>query len=155
MSEDNAPDRRDVLGALGVAGALAAGALAVEDALGAGPGAGVADKGSNLRITAIKGFVAGAKAYIKIDTNLKITGWGEVTGLEPKVSVALAESWFELLDKENPTRIEHLWQKIFRSHRDMRGGPFMCHTLSGVDMALWDITGKAYGVPVYRLLGGP
>jgi galactonate dehydratase len=157
MSEDtdSCPDRRDVLGALGVAGAVAAGALAVEGALGAGPGAAVADKASNLRITAVKGLVAGPKAYIKIDTNLKITGWGEVTGLEPKVSVALAESWFELLDKENPTRIEHLWQKIFRSHRDMRGGPFMCHTLSGVDMALWDITGKAWGVPVYRLLGGP
>src|SRR6185369_15601198 len=66
-----------------------------------------------------------------------------------------AESLFELLDGENPTRIEHLWQKVYRSHRDMRGGPFMTHTLSAIDMALWDITGKAYGVPVYRLLGGP
>lgn len=64
-------------------------------------------------------------------------------------------SLFELLDGENPTRIEHLWQKIYRSHRDMRGGPFMTHTLAGIDMALWDITGKLWGVPVYRLLGGP
>jgi galactonate dehydratase len=60
-----------------------------------------------------------------------------------------------LLDGENPTRIEHLWQKIYRSHRDMRGGPYMTHTLAGIDMALWDITGKLWGVPVYRLLGGP
>ena len=37
----------------------------------------------------------------------------------------------------------------------MRGGPFMVHTLSAIDMALWDITGKLRGVPVYRLLGGP
>lgn len=37
----------------------------------------------------------------------------------------------------------------------MRGGPFLTHTLSALDMALWDITGKLYGVPVYRLLGGP
>jgi galactonate dehydratase len=86
---------------------------------------------------------------------MKVSGWGEVTGLEPKVACALAESLFELLDGENPTRVEHLWQKLFRSHRDMRGGPFMVHVISGIDMALWDVTGKLYGVPVYRLLGGP
>ena len=67
----------------------------------------------------------------------------------------LAQSLFELLDGENPTRIEYLWQKLYRAHRDMRGGPFMVHTISGIDMALWDITGKLWGVPVYRLLGGP
>jgi galactonate dehydratase len=37
----------------------------------------------------------------------------------------------------------------------MRGGPFMVHTLAAIDMALWDITGRLWGVPVYRLLGGP
>ena len=62
---------------------------------------------------------------------------------------------FALLDGENPTRIEHLWQKIFRSHRDIRGGPFLIHTLAAIDMALWDITGKLWGVPVYTMLGGP
>ena len=62
---------------------------------------------------------------------------------------------FELLDGQNPTRIEHLWQVLYRSHRNHRGGPFMLHCISGIDMALWDITGKLWGVPVYRLLGGP
>ena len=98
---------------------------------------------------------AGTKVFVRVDTNHGITGWGEITGLEPKVGAALAESLFELLDGENPTRIEHLWQKLYRSHRDMRGGPFMVHTLSAIDMAHWDIAGKAWGVPVYRLLGGP
>jgi galactonate dehydratase len=130
--------------------------VAADAVLGAdGPGGKVADRTSSIRITALKGTVVGPKAYIKVETNHKVTGWGEVTGLEPKVSVTLAESLFELLDKENPTRIEHLWQKLFRSHRDMRGGPFMVHTISAIDMALWDITGKLWGVPVYRLLGGP
>jgi galactonate dehydratase len=71
------------------------------------------------------------------------------------VAATLAQSLFELLDGENPTRIEYLWQKLFRSHRDMRGGPLMIQAISGLDMALWDITGKLWGVPVYRLLGGP
>jgi galactonate dehydratase len=115
----------------------------------------VEDKASGIKISALKAYVVGTKAYVKIETNHKITGWGEVTGLEPKVSCALAESLFELLQDENPTRVEYLWQKMFRSHRDMRGGPFMVHTISAIDMALWDITGKLHGVPVYRLLGGP
>jgi galactonate dehydratase len=154
---DNDPDlnRRDLLGTVGAVGALAAGARLAEEVVGAGPGGAVEDKTSTLKITALKGFVVGPKAYLRLETNHKITGWGEVTGLDPRVSVALAESLFELLDGENPTRVEHLWQKVFRSHRDMRGGPFMVHTLSAIDMALWDITGKTWGVPVYRLLGGP
>jgi galactonate dehydratase len=145
-------DRRDLITA---AGAAAATAMALEYAHAAGPAGKVEDRTSTIKITSLRGLVVGPKAYFKIETNHGVTGWGEVTGLEPKVSVALAESLFELLDGENPTRIEHLWQKLFRSHRDMRGGPFMVHTLSGIDMALWDITGKLWGVPVYRLLGGP
>ena len=108
-----------------------------------------------MRITALRGFRVGTKAYVKIETNRQLTGWGEVTGLDPNVAVALAHSLFELLDGENPTRVEHLWQKLYRAHRDMRGGPFMTHVISAIDMALWDITGRAWGVPVYRLLGGP
>jgi galactonate dehydratase len=155
MSEPNTPsfpDRRDLINA---AGAVAATALVLDSVHAAGPGAAVGDRTSTIKITSLKGFVVGPKAYFKIETNHKVTGWGEVTGLDPKVSVTLAESLFQLLDGENPTRVEHLWQKVFRSHRDMRGGPFMVHTLSGIDMALWDITGKLWGVPVYRLLGGP
>jgi galactonate dehydratase len=141
------------------AGAAVAGGLALADIVhaadDAGAGKKVEDRTTNLKITRLRALPAGTKAYVKIETNLGITGWGEITGLEPKVACALAESLFELLDGQNPTRIEHLWQKLYRSHRDMRGGPFMTHTLSAIDMALWDITGRAWGVPVYRLLGGP
>ncbi len=147
--------RRDVLTAAGVAvagGLLLKGAA---DALAQQPAPAVEDRASNVKITALKATPVGPKAYIKIETNMKVFGWGEVTGSEPKVASVLAESLFELLDQENPTRIEHLWQKIYRSHRDMRGGPIITHVLSAIDMALWDITGKLYGVPVYRLLGGP
>jgi len=149
MSNDPAINRRQLLGA------AAASSMALAEAVAADPAApNVEDKGSGVKITGLRAFVVGTKAYFKIETNFKTVGWGEVTGSEPKVACALAESWLELLIDENPTRIEHLWQKVYRAHRDMRGGPLFTNTLSGIDMALWDIAGKLYGVPVYRLLGG-
>ncbi|HZE96342.1 MAG TPA: mandelate racemase/muconate lactonizing enzyme family protein [Planctomycetota bacterium] len=139
------------VGAVAASGVLLSPAVSQDN----NPAAQVEDRGSAIRISALTALSAGTKAYLKIETSQKVTGWGEVTGLDPAVACALARSLFELLDGENPTRIEHLWQKLYRSHRDMRGGPFMTHVISAIDMALWDITGKLYGVPVYRLLGGP
>jgi galactonate dehydratase len=153
MSEErleSGPNRREMLEN---AGLLAAGGAILASARPAD--AQIEDRASAIRITGIRGFPVGPKAYVKIETNQRVFGWGEITGLEPRVASTLAESMRDLLVDENPTRIEHLWQKVYRSHRDMRGGPFMTHTLSAIDMALWDITGKLHGVPVYRLLGGP
>src|SRR5688500_1081021 len=143
-------NRRDVLGSFG------AGVLLLQDAVGQdrNPAARVEDRASAVKISALKALPAGRKAYVKIETSHKVAGWGEVTGLEPESACVLARSLFELLDGENPTRIEHLWQKIYRSHRDMRGGSFMTHVLSAIDMALWDVTGRLLDVPVHRLLGG-
>jgi galactonate dehydratase len=153
MSEKKpGPDRRTLIGA---AGAAAAGALLLNEAVAAGPAANVVDRAAAIRIRALRTHLVGSKVYVQIETNQKVTGWGEVSALEPHAAEALARALFELLDGENPTRIEHLWQKLYRAHRDMRGGPFMVHTIAGLDMALWDITGKLHGVPVYRLLGGP
>ena len=145
--------RRELLGA---AGAVAAGAMLLNEAVGQeNPAANVVDRGATIRIRAMQRHRVGSKVYVKIETNQNVFGWGEISALEPVAANALAESLFQLLDGENPTRIEHLWQKLYRAHRDIRGGPFMCHTIAGIDMALWDITGKLWGVPVHRLLGGP
>ena len=138
--------RRDAL----AAGSLAAGAAL----LTAAPAVAVEDRTTTLKVKSLTANIVGTKVYIKIETNHGPTGWGEVTGTEPKVASVLAESLFELLDGENPTRIEHLWQKLYRSHRDMRGGSIFVNTLSGIDMALWDIAGKLWNVPAYKLLGG-
>jgi galactonate dehydratase len=146
------PDRRAILEA---AGTVAAGALLLNEVVAQNPAANVEDRASAIRIRALHTHRVGPKVYVQIETNHRVTGWGEVSALEPATAEALACSLFELLDGENPTRIEHLWQKLYRSHRDMRGGPFMVHTIAGIDMALWDLTGKLHGVPVYRLLGGP
>jgi galactonate dehydratase len=145
--------RRQLLGALGAASGLALlnHAIAQEN----NPAAQVADSASTIRITGLKTHRVQSKVYVEISTSHKVTGWGEVSALVPSAAEELANSLFALLENENPTRIEHLWQKLFRAHRDIRGGPFMSHTLAGIDMALWDITGKLWGVPVYRLLGGP
>jgi galactonate dehydratase len=138
-------------------GAVAAGQAMLSDALSAqeNPAAQVADTASSIKLKSLTATIAGPKVYVKLETNQGITGWGEIDQLEPKVAAELARSLFSLLENENPTRIEHLWQKLFRSHRDMRGGPFMVHTIAGIDMALWDIAGKLWKTPVYRLLGGP
>jgi galactonate dehydratase len=144
--------RRDLL----TGSALAAGLALLNDAVGAdNPAANVADRTATTKISALKPFRVGTKAYMKVETNHGIFGWGEVTGLDPNVACVLANSLFELLNGENPTRIEYLWQKIYRAHRNIRGGSFLTHVLSAIDCALWDITGKLWGVPVYRLLGGP
>ena len=115
----------------------------------------IEDSGSQIRITALHAFPMGVKAYVKIETNMGVTGWGEINNMENNVTCRLAESLSELIIGENPTRIEHHWQRLFRAHRNIRGGGLMVHTISAIDMALWDIAGKLWNVPVYRLLGGP
>ena len=120
-----------------------------------GQAAKVADRAATLRIRSLHATWVNPCVFVKITTNHGVVGWGDVKGVDPRVAKPLAESLFELLDGENPTRIEHLWQKLYRAHRDMRGGPLMVHTIAGIDQALWDIAGKLWGVPVYRLLGGP
>jgi len=154
METPSSFDRRQAL--VSLAG-VSAGAAFINEAIHAAenPGANVEDRSSTIRIKSLRTYPAGAKVFVKIETNLGVTGWGEIDQLEPNVAIALAKSLFDLLDGENPTRIEHLWQKLYRSHRDMRGGAFMVHTIAGIDMALWDIAGKLWGVPIYRLLGGP
>ena len=148
MSEESNFNRREVLGIAAAGGLAVAGvAAAAEES--------VADRTSSIKITALKATTVGPKAYVKIETNHKVFGWGEVSALVPAAAEELTKALFELLDGENPTRIEHLWQKVYRAHRDIRGGPFMVHTLAGIDIALWDLAGKLWGEPVYRLLGGP
>jgi len=119
------------------------------------PAAQVADRSSSIRLTKMTPTWVGANVFLKLETNHGITGWGDLKGVDPRVSKVLAVSVFELLEGENPTRIEHLWQKMFRAHRNQRGGAFMVHTIAAMDMALWDIAGKLWNVPIYRLLGGP
>jgi galactonate dehydratase len=93
--------------------------------------------------------------FLKVHTNAGLVGLGEpiVEGRARTVAEAVHEIEPYLVGKD-PRRVVHHWQAIYR-HAFYRGGPVLTSALSGVDMALWDIKGKALGVPVYELLGGP
>ena len=148
-------NRRHLLGTMGLGTAASLGFwMTQEHARTDNPADAVIDKGANLKITDVRMFYTG-KLYVRIRTNAGITGWGETYGLNAKAAIALCEAMAEGLKGENPTRIEHHWQRLYRGHRDMRGGPFMTNVISAIDQALWDIAGKTWGVPVYRLMGGP
>ncbi len=146
--------RRELLGTMGLA---AAGTALLNERLFAeqNPATSVADRTTSIRITNLKPHICRDRVYVRIDTNHNISGWGEIKGVVPSVAAALATAMFDILDGQNPTRIEHLWQSLYRAERNQRGGAFTVHCIAGIDMALWDITGKLWGVPVYRLLGGP
>src|SRR5262249_1275062 len=91
---------------------------------------------------------------LKLETDVGITGWGEpiVEGRARTVETAVREL-SEYLVGQNPQRINDLWQLLYRGGF-YRGGPVLMSAIAGVDQALWDIKGKALGVPVYQLLGG-
>ena len=90
---------------------------------------------------------------VKITTDTGIVGWGETT-LEgkPKSTWAAVEELSGYLIGQDPLRIEHHWQNIYRS-AFFRGGNVLMSSLAGIDQALWDISGKYYDVPAYKLMG--
>ncbi|MBV7337095.1 galactonate dehydratase [Chloroflexi bacterium TSY] len=92
--------------------------------------------------------------FVVVDTDEGIYGVGEagITSREHAV-IGAVECFKEVLVGEDPFRIEHIWQVLFR------GGFFpaqriLSSAISAIDIALWDIKGKALGVPIYELLGG-
>ena len=91
---------------------------------------------------------------VRITTDTGIVGWGESTShFLPNAAAGAVEDLAPDLVGQDPRRIEFLWQMCFR-RRFIRGGQATGAAIAGIDMALWDIKGKALGVPVYELLGG-
>ncbi|WP_353128699.1 galactonate dehydratase [Parapedobacter pyrenivorans] len=92
--------------------------------------------------------------FLRLETETGLVGWGEpvVEGKADTVAAAVNEMCPLLLGKE-AGGIEDIWQMLYRGGF-YRGGPVLMSAISGIDQALWDIKGKALGVPVYELLGG-
>ncbi|WP_090937109.1 galactonate dehydratase [Nonomuraea jiangxiensis] len=93
--------------------------------------------------------------FLRIDTDEGITGWGEpiVEGRAETVRECV-HTLMERLLGADPGRIEDHWQRMTKGGF-YRGGPVLSSAVAGIDQALWDIKGKALGVPVHELLGGP
>jgi D-galactarolactone cycloisomerase len=106
-------------------------------------------------------------AIVVVETDEGITGYGEAKGV-PQVMKAIVEHELKpLLVGEDPTRVQYLWDKMVNGSRSglsayygrtmpshsTGSGEVMC-AISGVDVALWDVAGKAQGVPIYKLMGG-
>ena len=112
-----------------------------------------------MKVTDIKTSFMGVERqswlFVKIETDEGVYGWGEgsLEGQERAVAEAVHAMGRRLIGQD-PTCIEKHWQVLYR-HGFWRGGVVLNSALSAIDQALWDITGKAYGVPVYKLLGGP
>jgi galactonate dehydratase len=114
-----------------------------------------------MKITSIETHVCHARMrnwiFVKVVTDQPgLWGWGEAT-LEwhtQSVVGAIADMT-PLLIGEDPTRIEYLWQILYRQHFWHGNGIVRGTAISGIDIALWDILGKLHGVPCHKLWGGP
>src|SRR5690606_34471972 len=96
--------------------------------------------------------------FVEVTTNEGVSGWGEITTttkLANRALCAILKHIGDDLAGEDPSHIERLWHRIFRSFTYMgsRGAAVEC--VSAIDIALWDIRGKVLDRPIYELLGGP
>jgi len=114
-----------------------------------------------MKITKIETQVCNARMrnwiFVKVVTDQPgLHGWGEAT-LEwhTRAVTGAIEDISQLLIGEDPTRIEHLWQMMYRQHFWHANGIVRATAMSGIDIALWDILGKIHGVPCHKLWGGP
>jgi galactonate dehydratase len=106
-----------------------------------------------VRITDVEPLLIDRYLFVRIHTDAGITGLGESGAWAYlEASAAVVRQFRSYLIGQDPLRIEHHWQYLYRCYH-FRGAAIM-GALSAIDIALWDIAGKYFGVPVYQLLGG-
>jgi galactonate dehydratase len=91
--------------------------------------------------------------WLRIHTDTELSGLGEpYLENHPESVIAEVRRLEPLLIGQDPTRVEALWQAMYG--RGYVGGPVKMSALSGIDIALWDLAGKAAGLPIFKMLGG-
>ena len=111
-----------------------------------------------LKITDIQAFLVSIGSrnlcFVKVLTDGGITGWGEAYSVGPDAAtVATIRDFKDWLVGKDPRNVEYLWATMYNFTR-FPGGAVINAAISGIEHALWDIAGKAAGLPVYMLLGG-
>jgi galactonate dehydratase len=112
-----------------------------------------------MKVTRVEVLRASWFLWARVHTDEGLTGVGDLHGGSGGVGDTIAvrsgvEMCADYLVGKNPLEIEKHWQHMFRRCL-FRGGADLMAAIGGIDMALWDIAGKAYGLPVHRLIGGP
>ncbi len=117
-----------------------------------------------MKITSINPWLVKAEGtywgeyfFIEVTTDAGVTGWGEITTttkMANRTVAGMIRQLNDLLVGDDPTKIEKIWHKIFRTFTYMGSRGATCQVISGIDIALWDIRGKVLGAPIYDLLGG-
>ena len=93
--------------------------------------------------------------WLRIHTDTEHVGFGEpYLENHPDTVIADVKRLEPFLIGKDPTQVEKLWKTMYKSGGEYLGGPIKMSAISGIDMALWDIAGKAAGVPIYQMLGG-
>lgn len=111
-----------------------------------------------MKITEIKTYIMDAFrtnwTFIKVETDSGLYGWGEASlGTQEKALSGCVEDLRRLIVGRDPREIERM---CFEVYRDIywKGGPVLMSAISGIEMAMWDITGKYFNAPVHALMGG-
>ena len=111
-----------------------------------------------MKISAIKPFAVKGRfrywVFVKVETDTGLIGWGDASDWDAPFSITEAVRYLEpFLIGKDPFDVEKIWWNNTQIFKRMWGG-IAWKAMSGIDTALWDIKGKALGVPVWQLLGG-
>ena len=164
MNESSQNSRRDFLRKSALLGvATSVGSPLFGQIPRATPAATMAGK-ADLKITDVKVYTPGGGAgaggggggiFVEVMTDAGISGWGQCSGGDGVLMRQFIEGRFKRnIVGENPLAIRKLWDLMYYEHHDLGPSGTLSCALSGVDIALWDLTGRVLNVPIYRLLGG-
>jgi galactonate dehydratase len=105
-----------------------------------------------MTVTDVTPILTDRYLFVKVSTSDGLVGWGEAGAwANLEACGVLVRQIGEYLVGQDPRYIEHHWQYVYRSYH-FRGAVIM-GALSAIDIALWDLAGKRFGVPVHELLG--